>query len=118
MSVKDTKQLLLSEPFDVIVMNGIMPGECRAREMYDWLVANCPGREKGLLLTFSTVTDQETRNFLQEHSVPSLAKPFEVADLISRVRALSQREDKPANTFAKQNKDGNEEKVSAAGAGA
>jgi two-component system NtrC family sensor kinase len=100
MSVEDTKRLLRNGAYDVIVMNGIMPGECTAREMYEWVAANCPGRENGLLLTFSTMTDQETRSFLQEHNVPSLAKPFEVADLISHVRTLSQREGKPAPNTA------------------
>jgi DNA-binding response OmpR family regulator len=61
--------------------------------MYEWVAKNCPGLEKGLLFTFSTVTDQQTRTFLHDQGVPSLAKPFEVADLISHVRALSQRED-------------------------
>ena len=72
-------------------MNGRMPGGCTVKELYDWIASNCPGMEKVLLLTFSTVTDSQTRNFLQERNVPSLAKPFEVADLISQVRALSQR---------------------------
>jgi DNA-binding response OmpR family regulator len=82
--------------------------------MYDWLAFNHPGCEKGLLLTFSTGTDQETRTFLQEHGVPSLAKPFEVADLISHVRTLSQREGKhapnastPAQTDAAKERDRN-----------
>jgi PAS domain S-box-containing protein len=112
MSVEDTKQLLRNGAYDVIVMNGVMPGECSAREMYEWVAENCPGRENGLLLTFSTMTDQETRSFLQEHNVPSLAKPFEVADLISHVRSLSQREGKPAPNTA------TEEKTSVARAGA
>lgn len=94
MSVEDTQQQLRKSPFDVIVMNGRMPGGCSAREMYEWIASNCPGLEKGLLLTFSSVTDAQTRAFLQEQSVPSLAKPFEVADLISQVRLLSQREGK------------------------
>jgi hypothetical protein len=81
--------------------------------MYDWIAKNCPGLEKGLLLTFSTVTDAQTRSFLQGKGVPSLAKPFEVADLISQVRGLSQREGKPA-TEAKENN----EKAYMAGAGA
>jgi DNA-binding NtrC family response regulator len=92
MSVEDTQQRLRNATFDVIVMNGRMPGGCSAREMHEWIAQNCPGLEKGLLLTFSSVVDAETRTFLQEHCVPSLAKPFEVADLISQVRALSQRE--------------------------
>ena len=114
MSVEDTKERLLNGSFDVIVMNGRMPGGCSAREMYEWIAQNCPGLEKGLLLTFSSVTDPQTRSFLQEHGVPSLAKPFEVADLISHVRGLSQREGKPAMKTNHKN----EEKASMAGAGA
>ena len=98
MSVEDTQQRLRSGPFDVIVMNGRMPGGTSAREIYEWIAKNCPGQEKGLLLTFSSVTDAQTRSFLQEQNVPSLAKPFEVADLISQVRVLSQREGKPERT--------------------
>jgi DNA-binding response OmpR family regulator len=71
--------------------------------------------EKGLLLTFSTVTDAETRSFLHEHGVPSLAKPFEVADLISQVRVLAQREGNPA--MKTQDKDKSEDKTSMASAG-
>jgi DNA-binding response OmpR family regulator len=96
MSIEDTKHLINDKDYDVIVMNGVMPGECSAKEIYEWILTNHPGREKSLLLTFSTVTDHETRSFLQQRGVPSLAKPFEVADLISHVRALSQREGKVA----------------------
>ncbi len=96
MSVDDTQQQLLNGSFDVVVMNGRMPGGCSAQEMYEWIAKNKPGMEKGLLLTFSSVTDPQTRSFLQEQGVPSLAKPFEVADLISQVRGLIQRDGKPA----------------------
>src|SRR5712671_2184531 len=113
MSVEDTQQRLRDGSFDVIVMNGRMPGGCSAREMYEWIAKNCPGMEKGLLLTFSTVTDAETRSFLHEHGVPALAKPFEVADLISQVRVLAQREGKPA--MKTNNK--NEERAFMASAG-
>ena len=113
MSLEDTQKQLRNGSFDVIVMNGRMPGECSAQEMYEWIARNCPGLEKGLLLTFSTVTDAQTRSFLQGKGVPSLAKPFEVADLISQVRGLSQREGKPA-TETKENN----EKAYMAGAGA
>lgn len=94
MSVEDTQQRLRKGSFDVIVLNGRMPGGSSAREMYEWIAQNAPGMEKGLLFTFSTVTDAQTRSFLAEQSVPSLAKPFEVADLIAQVRLLSQREGK------------------------
>ncbi len=113
MTVDDAKERLRHGSFDVIVMNGRMPGGCSAPEMYKWIVKNCPGMEKGLLLTFSTVIGDETRTFLLEHGVPSLAKPFEVADLISQVRALSRKEVKPATTVSENN----EEKAFPAGAG-
>jgi two-component system NtrC family sensor kinase len=90
MNVDETKQRLRSGAFDVIVMNGRMPGGCSVQEMHAWIAANCAGMEKKLLLTFASVTDPQTRTFLQEAGVPSLAKPFEVADLISRVRGLLQ----------------------------
>ncbi len=106
MSMDETKQHLQNGSFDVMVLNGRMPGGPSAAEMFRWMAANCAGMEKRLLLTFSTVTDQETRRFLQEQNVPSLAKPFEVADLISQVLRLLQRED------------ASDAKVAAAGAGA
>jgi PAS domain S-box-containing protein len=115
MSVDDTKQKLQAHTFDVIVMNGRMPGGCTAREIYEWIAKECPGSQNRLLLTFSTVTDPQTRSFLQEQGVPMLAKPFEVADLISQVRALSHREVKTTETKSPDDKS---EKTSMASAGA
>jgi hypothetical protein len=54
-------------------------------------VENCPGMEKHLLFTFSTVAEPEVRSFLQEKSVPCPVKPFEVADLIAHARRLMQK---------------------------
>jgi two-component system NtrC family sensor kinase len=113
MSVADTQERLRQGSFDVIVMNGRMPGGCSAREMYEWIAQNCPALEKRLLLTFSSVTDEQTRSFLQEKDVPSLSKPFEMADLISHVRSLSHRN----GNSAMQSSDKNEEKASVARAG-
>ncbi len=96
MSVDDTKDHLRKGGFDVIVMNGRMPGGFTVQEIYQWIAANCAGMENALLFTFSSMMDAETRSFLQEHNVPSLAKPFEVADLISHVRALAHKQEKPA----------------------
>jgi len=98
MSVEEMQQRLVDGSFDVIVMNGRLPGGMNAEEVYGWIAKNYSGLEKRMLLTFSTETDQQTRAFIQEHGVPSLAKPFEVADLIGRVRELSQGETKAAGT--------------------
>jgi DNA-binding NtrC family response regulator len=113
MSVADTQERLRQGSFDVIVMNGRMPGGRNSQEMYDWIAQNCPGLEKGLLLTFSSVTDDQTRSFLREKNVPSLSKPFEMADLISHVRNLIHRN----GNSAMQSDGKNEEKASVARAG-
>ena len=102
MSVLDAKDRLRSGGFDVIVMNGRMPGGCNLQEVYRWISDNCPGMERALLFTFSSDTDTETRAFLREHNTPSLAKPFEVADLISQVRSLARRQDKSSSQTAGQ----------------
>lgn len=96
LSMDEIKERLKTTVYDVVVLNGRMPGGPSAAEMYRWMAENCAGMEKKLLLTFSTVTDPETRSFLQEQNVPSLAKPFEVADLISQVLRLLQKEEKAA----------------------
>lgn len=111
MSVEDTKDHLREGGFDVIVMNGRMPGGFTVPEIYQWIAANCAGMENAVLFTFSSMMDAETRTFLHEHNVPSLAKPFEVADLISHVRALAHKHDKPTIETA-------ESKANSASAGA
>jgi len=97
LSFEETKQQLLSGSFDALVLNGRMPGGMSAPEMCLWIQGNCPEMEKKTLFTFSTLTDPATRAFLQERGVPSLAKPFEVADLIAHLRRLLQNEEKPAD---------------------
>jgi PAS domain S-box-containing protein len=88
---EEVQSRLLNESFGAIIANGKMPGAWGAVEFYRWVAEKCPGMEKHLLFTFSGVADAETRTFLQQHSVPSLVKPFEVADLISQARRLLQK---------------------------
>ncbi len=88
---EEIKAQFLRESFDAVIVNGRMPKGWSIPELYHWLADKCPGMEKRMLLTFSTVADAETRAFLQENSVPSLVKPFEVAELISQARLLLQR---------------------------
>jgi PAS domain S-box-containing protein len=91
MNAEEMKSLLQKQSFDAIIVDGKMPGTGGAREVHSWLTGSCPGMEKHLLFTFSSVAESEVRSFLQEHSVPCLVKPFEVADLISHARRLMQK---------------------------
>ena len=89
---EDVKTRLLSEPFDLLIMNGKMPADWNAKEAYLWLKQNCPEMERHALFTFSNGVEQgDERGFLQENNVPYLVKPFEVAELISQSRRLLQK---------------------------
>jgi two-component system NtrC family sensor kinase len=88
----DVKTRLLSEPFDAVIMSSSMPGDWNARESYAWLKANCSGMDNHVLFTFSNPMEQsDARSFLEENHVPYLAKPFEVAELITQTRKLLQK---------------------------
>jgi two-component system NtrC family sensor kinase len=97
-TVEDSREQLRRGDFDAIVMNGRMPGGFSAQEVYEWIATSCPGMEKKLLLTFASMEDEQSRNFLQEHGIAALSKPFEVGDLISRVKALAQKGKEAANS--------------------
>ncbi|MCU1300170.1 MAG: multi-sensor hybrid histidine kinase [Candidatus Sulfotelmatobacter sp.] len=89
---EDVKTRLLSEPFDLVIMNGKMPADWNAKEAYGWIIQHCSEMEKHLLFTFSSSVEQaDERTFLQEKNVPYLVKPFEVAELISQSRRLLQK---------------------------
>jgi two-component system NtrC family sensor kinase len=89
---EDVKTRMLSEPFDLLIMNGKMPADWNAKEAYLWLKQNCAEMEKHVLFTFSNGVEQgDERAFLKEHDVPFLVKPFEVAELISQARRLLQK---------------------------
>jgi two-component system NtrC family sensor kinase len=91
MNVEEAKNRLRAESFDAVIMNGKMPGGWTAPDAHRWVAVACPGLEKKMLFTFSSIADTETRNYLQGNGISSLVKPFEVVDLISQARRLLQR---------------------------
>jgi PAS domain S-box-containing protein len=91
MSIDEMKSMLRTQTFDAVIIDGKAQGNGAARDVYNWLSENCPGMERHLLFTFSSVAEPEVRSFLQEKSVPCLVKPFEVADLIAHARRLMQK---------------------------
>jgi len=56
--------------------------------MHDWLSQKHPELEHKILFTFAHVADEATRAFLEKNNIPSLLKPFEIADLINNTRNL------------------------------
>jgi len=91
MHVEEAKNRLRAETFDAVIMNGRMPGGWNAPDAHRWVGVACPGLEKKMLFTFSSIADQDIRNYLQANGLSSLVKPFEVVDLISQARRLLQK---------------------------
>ena len=91
MSADDARSRVRAEMFDAIVINGRMPGGWNAPDIYRWIKESSPGLERHLLFTFSSVPEPDVRAFLSDNNLPSLVKPFEVADLISHARKLVQK---------------------------
>jgi PAS domain S-box-containing protein len=91
MNVEEAKNKLRAESFDAVIMNGRMPGGWSAQDAHRWIGVACPGLEKKVIFTFSSIADQDIRNYLQGNGIASLVKPFEVVDLISQARRLLQR---------------------------
>jgi PAS domain S-box-containing protein len=91
MSVDDAKSRLRAESFDAVIMNGRMPGGWSAPDAHRWVGVACPGLEKKLLFTFSSIAEPDIRNYLQSNGISSLVKPFEVVDLIAQARRLLQK---------------------------
>ena len=85
------KDQLMKEKFDALVINGKVTGGWDAPEIYRWLGEAQPALQKHVLFTFSTLPEPEIRDFLQQHNLPSLVKPFEVADLIAQAKRLLQK---------------------------
>ncbi len=88
---EDVKGCILGDSFDALIMGGKMSSGWTAPQIYDWVLQNRPGLEKHVLFTFAGMPDGDLRDFLQQRGVPYLVKPFEVAELISQARLLTQK---------------------------
>jgi PAS domain S-box-containing protein len=89
--VEKVLSLLTSETFDALILNGSMPGGWNARQIYSWLGENRPGMQRHVLFTFANLIEPETQDFFKQNGLSCLAKPFEVADLISATRRVLQK---------------------------
>jgi two-component system NtrC family sensor kinase len=87
----EIKRVLKEASVAAVILDGKTSNGCAPIKIYQWTEENCPGMEKHLMFTFSSLADADVRAFLRENNVPSLVKPFEVAELISQARRLMQK---------------------------
>lgn len=88
MTAEKMKSLLADYSFDALILNGKMPRAGSVQDTWEWLLKKYPQISGHFLFTFSSLTEAEVRNFLEQNHVPFLVKPFEVGDLISNTRRL------------------------------
>ncbi|MGI9102168.1 MAG: ATP-binding protein [Terriglobales bacterium] len=79
------------EKFDAMLVDCTMSGQRHGIDFYQWVKTNLPGAERNIIFAVSNIRDVETRCFLESAHVPSVVKPFQVADLITATQALLAR---------------------------
>ena len=82
---------LEKEFFDVIVLDGKMPGGWSGLEIHAWLKQHRPAMANRVVLALSHASEGETHDSIEASGTPCLVKPFEVADLLSMVRRIANR---------------------------
>lgn len=73
------------EHFDAILIDNSMPGTFSGIDVYRWIADHRPEWKDRLILAFSGGGDVRLRDFVEEHSIRCIIKPFEVSDLIAVV---------------------------------
>lgn len=92
----DAIEKLRRETFDVILLDGKMPGQSSVAEIHAWLKEHRPEMANRIVLALSDTSEDSIRRFTESHSIPCLVKPFEVADLLSMVRRVASESAKRA----------------------
>jgi len=87
-NIEHMKSILADGSFDACIMNGKIPGFAGVEEAHRWINENSPSLSGHFLFTFASLTEPETRTFLESNHVPFLVKPFEIGDLIANARKL------------------------------
>jgi CheY-like chemotaxis protein len=84
------------QSFDAVILDGKMPGSLSTLDVVQWIAANRPGLLASVLITVSSLDDAAIRKVVQGRNLASIAKPFQMAELLraahlvlSRARAES-----------------------------
>lgn len=74
--------------FDAVILDGKMPGGWSGFDIYYWLRDNRPALDGRVIFAMSNFDDPQLHMLIEQHHVPYLIKPFEVADLVAGVRRV------------------------------
>jgi CheY-like chemotaxis protein len=79
---------LESDLFDAVVIDSKMPGEVYAAVVYRWVQQKRPEMSARFIFTICHGTEGRVREFLEEHAVTHIEKPFQVSELIALLRRI------------------------------
>jgi DNA-binding response OmpR family regulator len=79
---------LQQSSYDAVVLDGKMPGGWSGFDIYYWLRDNRPALDGKVVFAMSNFDDPQLRLLIEQHHVPYLIKPFDVADLLASVRRV------------------------------
>ncbi len=85
-------RLMQLHSFDAIVIDSKMPGAFDGADVYRWALQNQPETASRFIFTLSHVTDPSVRDFLEEHALTHIEKPFQVSDLLLTLRRILVRQ--------------------------
>ncbi len=81
-------QLMQTHVFDAVVIDSKMPGEIDGADVYRWALKNHPELASRFVFTVSHASEPVVREFLEEHSLSHIEKPFQVSELITVLRRI------------------------------
>jgi PAS domain S-box-containing protein len=81
-------RLMQLHNFDAVVIDSKMPGEYDGADVYRWALQNHPELAARFVFTISHATEPKVRQFLEEHALTHIEKPFQVSELITVLRRI------------------------------
>ena len=88
----DAIRLLETQAFEAVVIDSKMPGQYDGADVYRWVLQNHPELASRFVFTISHATEPAVRDFLEEHSITHIEKPFQFSELIAILRRIMGRQ--------------------------
>ncbi|ADJ25387.1 PAS/PAC sensor hybrid histidine kinase [Dehalogenimonas lykanthroporepellens BL-DC-9] len=80
-------QLLSEKEYDLVLLDIRMPGRS-GLELYSEIIAHWPQLNRRVIFVTGDVSDQTVRDYLEQHHLPWVTKPFDLATLTEKIRTV------------------------------
>ena len=80
-------RLLSEQEYDLVLLDIRMPGKSGI-ELYSEIIAHWPHLTRRVIFVTGDVSDQTVRDYLEQHQLPWVTKPFEMETLAEKIREV------------------------------